>query len=72
VWSFFQYQPAGTLEPDEYATIGKLIAKLKLSYSPDGTPVLPGRIYPVDGSLSPRVSKKRMIDGIYSRDRVAA
>ena len=72
VWSFFQNQPAGILEPDEYATIGKLMVKLKLSHSPDGTPVLPGGMYPIDRSLSPRVSKKRTIDGIYSHDRVAA
>lgn len=71
VWSFFQNQPAGILEPDEYATIGKLMVKLKLSHSPDGTPVLPGGMYPIDRSLSPRVSKKRTIDGIYSHDRVA-
>ena len=70
VWSFFQAQPAGILEPDEYATIGKLMVKLKLSHSPDGTPVLPGGMYPIDRSLSPRVSKKRTIDGIYSHDRV--
>ena len=71
VWSFFQNQPAGILEPDEYATIGKLMVKLKLSQGPDRTPVLPGGIYPVDRSLSPRVSKKRTIDGIYSHNRVA-
>jgi len=59
VWSFFQNQPAGILEPDEYSTIGKLMVKLKLSHGPDRTPVLPGGIYPVDRSLSPRVSKKR-------------
>ena len=71
VWNFFQNQPAGILEPDEYATIGKLMVKLKLSHSPDGTPVLPGGMYPIDRSLSPRVSKKRTIEGIYSHDRVA-
>jgi hypothetical protein len=71
VWSFFQNQPAGILESDEYATIGKLMVKLKLSHGLDRTPVLPGGIYPVDRSLSPRVSKKRTIDGIYSHDRVA-
>ena len=71
VWSFFQDQPAGIFEPDEYAIIGKLMVKLKLSHGPDRTPVLPGGVYPVDRSLSPRVSKKRTIDGIYSHDRVA-
>jgi hypothetical protein len=71
VWSFFQNQPAGILEPDEYATIGKPMANLKLSHDPDGTPVLPDGIYPIDRSLSPRTSKKRTIDGIYSHDRVA-
>jgi hypothetical protein len=65
VWSFFQNQPAGILE---YAIIGKLMVKLKFSHGPDRTPVLPGGIYQVDGSLSPRV---RTIDGIYSHDRVA-
>ena len=33
VWSFFQNQPAGILEPDEYATIGKLVVKLKVSWA---------------------------------------
>ena len=46
VWSFFQNQPAGILEPDEYATIGKLMVKLRVSHGPDKTPVLPGGIYP--------------------------
>jgi hypothetical protein len=71
VWSFFQNQPAGILEPGECATIGKLMAKLKLSHAPNGTPVLPGGHIPVDRPLSPRVSKKRTIDGIYSHGQVA-
>lgn len=72
VFSFFQSQPAGILEPDEYATIGKLMVKLKLSHSPDGTPILPGGMYPVDRVLSPRMTKKRKTDGIYIHERVAA
>ena len=33
VWSFFQNQPAGILELDEYAIIGKLVVKLKVSWA---------------------------------------
>jgi hypothetical protein len=58
VWSFFQNQPAGILKPDEYATIGKLMVKLKLYHGPGGTPALPGGVCPIDRPLSPRVSKK--------------
>jgi hypothetical protein len=61
VWSYFRNQPVGILEPGVCATIGKLMAQL--SHNPDRTPI--------DRSLSPRVSKKRTIDGIYSHDRVA-
>jgi hypothetical protein len=46
VWSFFQNQPAGILELDEYAAIGKLMVKLRVSHGPDKTPVLSGGIYP--------------------------
>ena len=72
VWSFFQNQPAGILEPDEYATIGKLMVKLKLSHSPDGTPILPGGLHPVDVSLSPRMTKKRTHEGLLAHDRLPA
>ena len=50
VWSFLQNQPAGILNPDEYATIGRLMTKFKLSHDPDGTPILPGGIYRIDRS----------------------
>ena len=70
VWSFFQSQPAGILEPDECATIGKLMVKLTISHSPDGTPVLPGGMHPVDRALSPRMTKKRKADGVYINERV--
>jgi hypothetical protein len=72
VWSFFQSQPAGILEPDEYATMGKLMVKLKLTQSPDGTPVLPGGMHPIDVSQSPRISKKRTFDGSLMHERVSA
>lgn len=71
VWSFFQSQPAGLLEPDECATIGKLMVKLKISQSPDGTQVLPGGMYPLDRAVSPRMTKKRKADGINLNERVS-
>ena len=72
VWNFFQAQQPNMLDPDEYATIGKLMAKLKLSQSPNGTPVLPGGLHSIDVTHSPRVNKKRTIDGIFAQSRAGA
>jgi hypothetical protein len=57
---FFQTQPAGFLEPDEYAIVGKLTAKLFSSIS-EGTAVLPGGI---DKSLGPSGPKKRKVEAV--------
>lgn len=57
---FFQSQPHGVLDPEDYVTIGKLLEKLKLANSPDGS--LPGGMHPIkECSESPRMSKKRSI-----------
>lgn len=57
---FFQSQPHGVLDPEDYVTIGKLLEKLKLANSPDGS--LPGGMHPIkEVSESPRMSKKRSI-----------
>lgn len=58
---FFQSQPHGVLDPEDYVTIGKLLEKLKLANSPDGS--LPGGMHPIkkEYSESPRMSKKRSI-----------
>ena len=57
---FFQRQPVGVIDPEDYVTIGKLMEKLKLAHSPDGS--LPGGMHPIkEYSESPRMSKKRSI-----------
>ncbi|KAL9111424.1 MAG: hypothetical protein Q9227_004101 [Pyrenula ochraceoflavens] len=58
--TFFQRQPVGVIDPEDYVTIGKLMEKLKLAHSPDGS--LPGGMHPIkEYSDSPRMSKKRSI-----------
>jgi Tc5 transposase DNA-binding domain len=61
VMTFFQSQPAGVVEPTEYMTMGKLMQKLELAQSPDGTPSLPGGLHRIDEEEGLRVSKKRSI-----------
>lgn len=46
-------------EPDDYIIIGKLMEKLKLLRSPNGTPVLPAGMNALEVAESPRISKKR-------------
>ena len=61
VMTFFQSQPAGIVEPNEYMTMGKLMQKLELTQSPDGTPSLPGGLHRIDEEEGQRVTKKRSI-----------
>jgi Tc5 transposase DNA-binding domain len=61
VMTFFQSQPAGAVEPNEYMTMGKLMQKLELAQSPDGTPSLPGGLHRIDEEEGLRVTKKRSI-----------
>jgi hypothetical protein len=60
---YFWSQPAGFLEPDECAIVGKLTAKLFFSIS-EGTAVLPGG---VNESLNPSIPKKRKIEAMNDR-----
>ena len=68
VWTFFTKQPGSILDPEEMKTIGKLMAKLNMAQSPDSTPILPGGMHPLDVSTSPRMTKKRTIEGILRQD----
>lgn len=61
VMTFFQSQPMGVVEPNEYMTMGKLMQKLELAQSPDGTPSLPGGLHRIDEEERLRVTKKRSI-----------
>lgn len=61
VMTFFQSQPAGIVEPGEYMTMGKLMQKLELAQSPDGTSSLPGGLHRIDEEEGLRVTKKRSI-----------
>ncbi len=61
VMTFFQCQPVGIVEPNEYMTMGKLMQKLDLAQSPDGTPSLPGGLHRIDEEEGLRVTKKRSI-----------
>jgi Tc5 transposase DNA-binding domain len=61
VMAFFQSQPIGVVEPNEYMTMGKLMQKLELAQSPDGTPSLPGGLHRIDEEEGQRVTKKRSI-----------
>ena len=61
VMTFFQSQPMGVVEPNEYMTMGKLMQKLELAQSPDGTPSLPGGLHRIDEEEGLRVTKKRSI-----------
>lgn len=61
VMTFFQSQPAGIVEPNEYVTMGKLMQKLELAQSPDGAPSLPGGLHRIDEEEGQRVTKKRSI-----------
>lgn len=61
VMTFFQSQPINVVEPNEYMTMGKLMQKLELAQSPDGTPSLPGGLHRIDEEEGLRVTKKRSI-----------
>lgn len=61
VMTFFQSQPVGVVEPSEYMTMGKLMQKLEVVHSPDGTPSLPGGLHRIDEEEGLRVTKKRSI-----------
>lgn len=45
VMSFFQHQPSGFVEPQEYVTIGKLMEKLRLQRSGSIGENLPGGLH---------------------------
>lgn len=61
VMTFFQSQPPGVVEPNEYMTMGKLMQKLELAQSPDGSHALPGGLHRIDEEEGLRVTKKRSI-----------
>ena len=61
VMTFFQSQPVGVVEPSEYVTMGRLMQKLEVVQSPDGTPSLPGGLHRIDEEEGLRVTKKRSI-----------
>lgn len=61
VMAFFQTQPVGVVEPNEYMTMGKLMQKLEVVHSPDRTPSLPGGLHRIDEEEGIRVTKKRSI-----------
>ena len=65
VMAFFQAQKPGALDPTDWATIGKLMAKLEFA-SPNNTPILPGGLHRIDEHESPRLAKKRSMMGIYA------
>lgn len=58
VMAFFQSQPVGMVDPNEYMTMGKLMQKLEVTHSPDG---LPGGLHRIDEEEDRRVTKKRSI-----------
>ena len=62
VMTFFQSQPVGVVEPSEYMTMGKLMQKLELGQSPDGSTLsLPGGLHRIDEEEGQHVTKKRSI-----------
>ena len=63
VMAFFQSQPVGIVEPNEYMTMGKLMQKLELTHSPDGMS-LPGGLHRIDEEEGQRVTKKRSIHSL--------
>jgi len=55
--NFFQRQPSGVVEPEEYITMGKLMEKLKVQSLPAG---MHSMSMMVDGQNGePRLSRKR-------------
>ena len=60
VMSFFQSQPSGVVDPQEYITMGKLMEKLKVQGS---VGELPGGMHSIDLSQK-EMSRKRSIHSL--------
>lgn len=59
VMAFFQHQPSGVVDPQEYMAMGKLMEKLRLQGTSGGVP-LPGGLHQIPeqeelGSISSRL-----------------
>ncbi len=59
VMNFFQNQPTGAVDPQEYITMGKLMEKLKVHGTPSG---LPGGMHSIN--MKHEVSRKRSIHSL--------
>jgi len=55
VMSFFQHQPHGFVEPQEYAMIGKLMERLKIKRSSENLPSVMRRVSEPDFSTARKI-----------------
>ena len=61
VMNFFQHQPSGVVDPQEYITMGKLMEKLKVQ---GNMGELPGGMHSIELSAQAEISRKRSIHSL--------